>query len=63
MNNWRYFGVKLFRISCYQLVSYEQNGLLVIDIIVPFYTQSDLLEHLAWNYEYSALPLSYAARK
>ena len=43
----REIGVKLYGTGCYQLAFYEQNGLLVIDIIVLFYTQSDLLEHLA----------------
>jgi hypothetical protein len=30
---------------------YEQNRVLVIDTKVLFYTQSDLLGHLAWNFK------------
>ena len=49
LENWRYFGVKLFGTGRDIMGLYEQNRVLIIDTKVLFYTWDDLLGHLTWN--------------
>ena len=41
----REIGVRLYGTGCYQLALYEQNGILVIDTIVPFF----ILGETCWD--------------
>jgi hypothetical protein len=60
LKNWRCSGVRLFGTGQDMTALDEQNRIVVIGTKVLFRTQRDTLEHLAWNYETAALPLSYA---
>jgi hypothetical protein len=53
--NWRYFGVKLFGTGRDTTGLCEQNGFLVVETTVLFYTKSALLKQLTYNPKTGAL--------